>query len=97
MADTFELPANMVDKALEIVEIARTSGKLKKGMNEATKAAERGQAKLILVAGDISPPEIAMHLPMLCNEKKIPFVKIGTKKELGRQKLRGHHAAGRIS
>lgn len=83
MADTFELPSEMADKALEIVEIARNSGKLKKGMNEATKVAERGQAKLILIANDVSPPEIAMHLPVLCNEKKIHFIKINTKKELG--------------
>jgi large subunit ribosomal protein L7Ae len=53
MADTFELPADMAEKALEIVEVARNSGKIRKGMNEATKAAERGQAKLILIAGDI--------------------------------------------
>jgi large subunit ribosomal protein L7Ae len=83
MADTFELPAEMADKALEVVEIARNSGKLRKGMNEATKAVERTQAKLVLVATDVSPPEIAMHLPVLCSEKKIHFIKAGTKKELG--------------
>lgn len=83
MADTFEIPAEKADKALEVVEIARNSGKLRKGMNEVTKVVERGQAKLVLVANDVSPPEITMHLPLLCNEKKIPFVKISTKQELG--------------
>jgi large subunit ribosomal protein L7Ae len=83
MANTFELPNNMAEKALEVVEIARNSGKIRKGMNEATKAVERGVAKLVLIAGDVSPPEIAMHLPLLCSEKKIHFVKVGTKKDLG--------------
>ena len=41
-----------VDKILEAVEIARTTGKLKKGANEATKAVERGTAKLVVIAAD---------------------------------------------
>ena len=56
---------------LEIVEIARETGKIRKGVNEATKAAERGIAKVIVVAEDIDPPEIAMHLGPLCDEKKV--------------------------
>ena len=83
MTNTFELPDSMAEKALEVVEIARNSGKIRKGMNEATKAVERGVAKLVLIAADVSPPEIAMHIPMLCAEKKIHFVKISTKKDLG--------------
>ena len=83
MADTFEIPEDKLNKALEVVEIARNSGKIRKGMNETTKVVERGQAKLVLIAADINPPEIAMHLPALCDEKKIPYAKIATKTELG--------------
>lgn len=69
---------------LEIVEIARETGKIRKGVNEATKAAERGIAKVIVVAEDIDPPEIAMHLGPLCDEKKVKLFKVGSKNELGR-------------
>ena len=78
-----EVPKELADKALEIVEIAKNSGKVKKGMNEVTKAVEREKAKLVVVANDINPPEIVMHLPPLCEEKKIPFVVAGNKNELG--------------
>jgi large subunit ribosomal protein L7Ae len=78
-----EVPKELADKALEIVEISRNSGKIKKGMNETTKAVEREKAKLVVVANDINPPEIVMHLPPLCEEKKIPFIVAGTKSELG--------------
>ena len=50
---------------------------------EVTKALERGKAKLVAVAGDISPPEIVMHLPLLAKEKDIPCVQVGGKEELG--------------
>ena len=70
-------------KILEAVEIARTSGKTKKGANEATKAIEKGTAKLIVYAADVNPKEVVMHLPLLCKEKNIPCAEISKKEDLG--------------
>ncbi len=72
------------DEILELVEIARTTGKIRKGVNETTKAVERGIAKAAVIAEDIDPPEIVMHLSPLCDEKKIPLFKVPSKNELGR-------------
>lgn len=71
------------NRALEAVELARTTGKIKKGTNEVTKAIERGTAKLVLVAKDVSPPEVVMHLPLLGKEKGVPVVEVPSKEELG--------------
>lgn len=70
-------------KVLEAVEIARTTGKIRKGANEATKAIEKGDAKLVVYAGDVSPKEIVMHLPLLCKEKNVKCVEISKKEDLG--------------
>jgi large subunit ribosomal protein L7Ae len=70
-------------KVLEAVEIARTSGKIRKGANEATKAIEKGEAKLVVYASDVSPKEVVMHLPLLCKDKKVPCVEITKKEDLG--------------
>ena len=70
-------------KLLEIVEIARTSGKISKGANEATKAIEKGQAKLVVYAADVTPKEIILHLPLLCKEKNIPCFAVAKKEDLG--------------
>lgn len=69
--------------AYEIVEKARKSGKIEKGTNEVTKAIERGVAKLVVAAEDVQPKEIIQHLPLLCNEKGIPFTTVDSKKNLG--------------
>lgn len=69
--------------AYEIVEKARKSGKIEKGTNEVTKAIERGVAKLVVAAEDVQPKEITQHLPLLCNEKGIPFTTVDSKKNLG--------------
>jgi large subunit ribosomal protein L7Ae len=70
-------------KVLEAVEIARTSGKIRKGANEATKAIEKGTAKLVVFAGDVSPKEVVMHLPLLAKEKNVPCIEISKKDDLG--------------
>lgn len=72
------------DKILHIIEIARNTGKVRIGTNETTKAVERGIAKLVVTAEDVQPKEVTMHLPPLCNEKKIPCVSVKSKQELGR-------------
>ncbi len=70
-------------KVLEILDIAKETGKMKKGANEVTKAVERGTAKIVVAAGDTSPKEIIMHLPSICKERNIPYFEIPSKQELG--------------
>ncbi|MFH1173918.1 MAG: ribosomal L7Ae/L30e/S12e/Gadd45 family protein [archaeon] len=69
--------------AYEAIELARKSGKIKKGANEVTKAIERGTAKLVVYAKDVTPPEIIMHLPLLCKDKNIPCTEVPSREELG--------------
>ncbi len=67
----------------QMIETARKTGKVDKGTNEVTKAIERGQAKMVVVAEDVSPKEIIQHLSALCKEKNISFETVDSKKKLG--------------
>jgi large subunit ribosomal protein L7Ae len=67
----------------EIIDKARKTGKVEKGTNETTKAIERGTAKLVVYASDVTPKEIVQHLPILCKEKGIQCVEADNKKKLG--------------
>lgn len=78
MAETKE-----TKKVYEAIELARKTGKIKKGTNESTKTIEKGLAKIVFVAEDINPPEIIMHFEPLCKEKNVPLVKVPSKEELG--------------
>ena len=71
-------------KALEALEIAKDTGRIKKGINEATKSIERGVARLVVIAEDVEPQEIIMYLPGLCDDKKTPYIFIGSKDNLGK-------------
>jgi|SRR3989338_5212557 len=78
-----DISKELQDRVFEVIEIAKTTGKIKKGTNEATKAIERGIAKLVVVAKDVNPPEVTMHLEPLCKEKEIPCVNVDKRDELG--------------
>ncbi len=75
--------AEAQDKAYEAIEIAKKTGKIKKGANEVTKAVERGTAKLVVVAKDTQPIEVIMHLAPLCKEKNIPYIEVPSRSDLG--------------
>nr|MDO8083267.1 50S ribosomal protein L7Ae [Candidatus Sigynarchaeum springense] len=79
-----KIPKETQQEALEILsEVIKSGGKIRKGTNEATKAIERKQAKLVFIAANVNPPEIVYYLPPLCEEKKVPFIFIDDKKDLG--------------
>ena len=79
----FEVPAELSNKALEALEMARDTGKIRKGTNETTKAIERGIAKLVIIGEDVNPPEIVAHMPALCEEKNTPYIYVKKQVELG--------------
>jgi large subunit ribosomal protein L7Ae len=80
----FEMPKELSDKAYEIVEAARDTGKIRKGTNEVTKLIERGDALLVIMAEDVQPAEILAHIPLLCEERNIAYAYVPSKAELGK-------------
>lgn len=79
----FEIPKEVADAAYEALQTANRTGKVRKGTNETTKAVERGNAKLVIIATDVEPPEVVAHLPLLCEERKIPYVFVPSKANIG--------------
>lgn len=84
MSTAFEVPAEVKEKQAEFLqELVKKKGKIRIGVNEVTKAIERDTAKLVILAKDVSPAELIMHLPLLCKDKKVPYSYADTRKDLG--------------
>ncbi|MFH1257232.1 MAG: 50S ribosomal protein L7Ae [Candidatus Diapherotrites archaeon] len=79
----FSITDELKEKQTHLLDKIKKQGKIKVGSNEVTKAIERGNAKLVVIAEDVSPPEIVMHLPLICEEKNVPYSFGYSKKELG--------------
>ncbi|MEA3191248.1 MAG: large subunit ribosomal protein L7Ae [Thermoplasmata archaeon] len=79
----FETPKELGAQIYETIEKARSTGRVAKGANEVTKQVERGVAKFVVMAEDVTPEEILAHIPLLCEEKGIPYGYVPSKAELG--------------
>ena len=61
-------------KILNLVQQATNYKQTKKGANESTKTLNRGISEVIVMAADAEPIEIILHLPLLCEDKNVPYV-----------------------
>jgi len=75
---------DILKEVLDIVQQAANQKQLRKGANEATKTLNRGKSELIVMAGDALPIEILLNLPLLCEDKNVPYVFVPSKVALGR-------------
>lgn len=80
----FQTPKELSEKVYEAVTVAKTTGKIVRGVNETTKAIERGICKFVIMAEDVQPQEILMHIPVICDEKKVPYGYVPSKLDLGK-------------
>ncbi|GAA5837557.1 hypothetical protein JCM16303_006697 [Sporobolomyces ruberrimus] len=76
--------STLTNSILDLVQQASHYKQLKKGANEATKTLNRGICEFIIMTADTEPIEILLHLPLLCEDKNVPYVFVPSKTALGR-------------
>lgn len=83
----WKAPDDLVEQTMDLLEEIEgdRDGDLAIGVNETTKAVERNNAKLVLIARNVEPKEIVMHLPILCKEKDIEYIFVELKEDLGKR------------
>lgn len=79
----FEPSDSLAEKTYNAIEKADDTGKVVIGTNEVTKALERNEADLVVIASDVSPEEIVMHLPAMAEENDVTYTFVPDKEELG--------------
>ena len=77
-------PPQLATSILDLVSQAANYRQIKKGANETTKTLNRGITEFIVMAADAEPLEILLHLPLLCEDKNVPYVFVSSKQALGR-------------
>lgn len=69
---------------LELTQQANNYNLVKRGANEAAKTLNRGTSDLIILAADAEPIALVLHLPLLCEDKNVPYVFVPSRAALGR-------------
>lgn len=52
-------------------------------MKEVVKAIRKGETGFCVIAGDISPIDVITHLPIMCEDRQIPYFYVPSKLDLG--------------
>lgn len=76
-------PKKLNKKVLKTVKKASKAKHVKRGVKEVVKALRKGEKGLVIIAGDISPPDVISHLPVLCEDLQVPFAFVPSKEDLG--------------
>ena len=66
---------------------AAVKGAVRRGVKEVVKAIKKDTAGLCVIAGNISPIDVIAHVPILCEEKSVPYIYVPSKEELGTASL----------
>jgi H/ACA ribonucleoprotein complex subunit 2 len=70
-------------KLHKLVKKASQSKCVKRGVKEVVKAIRKGEKGLCIIAGDISPVDVITHLPVMCEDRNIPYIYVPSKLDLG--------------
>jgi H/ACA ribonucleoprotein complex subunit 2 len=54
-----------------------------KGIKDVTKAVRKGAKGVVVIGADVSPFDVISHLPVLLEEKKLPYVFVPSRGDLG--------------
>jgi len=85
-------PETHKEKALRLKAEAEAGDKkktdkpmhIKFGLNHVTTLVEQNKAKMVIIAHDVDPVELVIHLPALCRKKGVPFCFVRGKANLGK-------------
>ncbi|CAK7219114.1 snoRNA-binding protein [Sporothrix bragantina] len=81
-------------KVFKVVKRAAKQQALLRGVKEVNKALRKAPAKnpsstpdnvpgVVVIAGDVNPAEVIMHLPLACEDVNVPYVFVASRGELG--------------
>ena len=70
-------------KAHKLVKKASQAKCVKRGVKEVVKALRKGEKGFCIIAGDISPVDVVTHLPVMCEDRSLPYIYVPSKHDLG--------------
>lgn len=56
---------------------------LKRGVKDVVKAIKKGSKGIVIIAADVTPVDVVSHIPVLCEDRAIPYLFVRSRMELG--------------
>uniref|UniRef100_A0A7S0VCD9 H/ACA ribonucleoprotein complex subunit 2 n=1 Tax=Polytomella parva TaxID=51329 RepID=A0A7S0VCD9_9CHLO len=73
----------LTKKVLKVARKASKRKQIRRGVKEVVKTLRKDPRGICLLAGDISPIDVLTHIPIVCEDHKIPYIFVPSKEDLG--------------
>ncbi|KAL9983566.1 hypothetical protein ACROYT_G005759 [Oculina patagonica] len=73
----------LTKRLYKTVKKASKSKSLRRGVKEVSKALRKGEKGFVVIAGDISPIDVISHIPVACEDNKVPYAYVPSRFDLG--------------
>lgn len=73
----------LTKRLLKLVKKSSKGKHLKRGVREVVKSLRKNNKGVVIVAGDVSPIDVISHIPVFCENKKIPYCYVPSRRQLG--------------
>lgn len=73
----------LTKRVYKCIKKASRQKRLRRGVKEVQKFLNKGERGFVVLAGDTRPVEVICHLPIICEEKGVPYCYIPAKSDLG--------------
>lgn len=70
-------------KLYKCVKKASKLKQIRRGVKEVQKFINKGERGIVVLAGDTLPIDVYCHLPIMCEDKNLPYAYIPSKSDLG--------------
>ena len=70
-----------------MIFLASKAKMVRRGVKEVVKSIRKEDKGMVILAGDISPIDVISHIPILCEDSKIPYCYVKSKQELGESSM----------
>ncbi|KAG9346833.1 hypothetical protein JZ751_007179 [Albula glossodonta] len=76
-------PRKLSKKLYKCVKKAAKVKQIRRGVKEVQKFINKGEKGIVVLAGDTLPIDVYCHLPIMCEDRNLPYAYIPSKVDLG--------------
>ena len=70
-------------KILKLARHLNREKNLKRGVKDVVKAIKKGAKGVVILAADVTPVDVISHIPVICEDRGIPYIFVRSRMELG--------------
>jgi len=70
-------------KVYKLIKKGTKAKSIRSGLKDVQSRIRKGETGLVIFAGDVTPVDVMVHMPVVCEDKQIPYIYTPSRMDLG--------------